>query len=163
MTDIAIRRYDCAICRDTVDVPVDVMGAFADMPERLAEALRATRRDEFDGWSPQFIAIHLADLEVSRGWRIRRILAEDGPLVGSMDQDALAERLHYGERDLGVALETFSANRASNVELVRLAGDAGLSRPYQHPQFGQLTLGILVDHTADHDLAHLRQIVGSVA
>jgi hypothetical protein len=160
VNDLPVQTHDCLICRGTVDVPVDVMGAFADMPERLAEALRETRRDDFDGWSPQFVAIHLADLEVSRGWRIRRILAEELPLIGPLDPDVLADRLHYGERDVAVALETFAANRASTVELVRLAGDAGLARPYQHPTLGRLTLGGLIDHTADHDLAHLRQIVG---
>ncbi len=160
MGEPAITRHDCAICRTTVEVPVDVMGALADMPERLAEALRKTKRADFDGWSPTFIAIHLADLEVSRGWRIRRIIAEERPLIAPLDQDVLGARLHYGERDLDAALETFAANRASNVELVRLAGESGRARLYEHPTLGELTLGGLIDHTADHDLAHLRQIVG---
>jgi hypothetical protein len=160
MIDIETRRHDCPICRGIVDVPVDVMGALAEMPRRLGEALRGASDPPRDGWSPGFIAVHLADLEVSRGWRIRRVLTEDNPQLEPLDQNALSERLRYDERDFTLALETFAANRAANLELVHMAGEAALARTYQHPDFGQLTLGILIDHTADHDLAHLRQISG---
>ena len=142
-------------------MPVDVMAALAEMPQRLREALRTAPQRAYDGWSPGFIAVHLADLEVSRGLRFRRVLTEDNPQLEPLDQNALAERLPNDERDIDVALETFAANRAASLELLRLAGDAGLARTYKHPDFGQLTLGILMNHTADHDLAHLRQITGS--
>jgi hypothetical protein len=158
MTEIETRRHDCPICRDPVDVPVDAMAALAEIPRRLREALRTAPDRECDGWSSGFIAAHLADLEVSRGWRIRRVLTEDNPQLEPLDQNALAERLRYGDRDIGLALETFAANRAANLELVRMAGEAALARSYHHPELGARTLGILIDHTADHDLAHLRQI-----
>jgi len=160
VTDLPVQAQDCPICRDTVDVPVDVMAALAQMPQRLREALRTAPDREYDGWSPGFIAVHLADLEVSRGWRIRTILAEADPPIGGVDVDAWAEQLSYGKRDFTLALETFTANRAANLELLRLTGDAGLARPYHHPELGALTLGNLIEHTADHDLAHLQQIVG---
>ena len=86
------------------------------------------------------------------------MLTEDNPQLDPLDENALAERLRYDERGIDLALETFAANRTANLELIRLAGEEGLSRTYRHPDFGQLSLGILVDHTADHDLAHLRQI-----
>ncbi len=160
MTDVATRRHNCPICRGTVDVPVDVMAALAEMPQRLREALRTAPQRAYDGWSPGFIAVHLADLEVSRGLRFRRVLTEDNTQLEPLDQNALAERLPYDERDMDVALETFAANRAANLELLRLAGEAGLSRTYRHLEFGKLGLRVLVRHTTDHDLAHLRQIVG---
>src|SRR5258708_824592 len=157
MTDIEIRRHLCPICRDTVEMPVDVMAALAEMPRHLGEALRSAGERPGDGWSPSFIAVHLADLEVSRGWRTRRVLTEDNPQLEPLDQNALAERRRYDERDIDLALETFAANRAANLELIRLFGEESLSRTYRHPDFGQLRLGILIDHTADHDLAHLGQ------
>jgi DinB superfamily len=88
------------------------------------------------------------------------VLTEDNPQLEPLDQSALAECLRYDERDIDLALETFAANRAANLELLRLAGDTGLARTYKHPDFGRLTLAILMNHTADHDLAHLRQITG---
>jgi hypothetical protein len=159
MTEIETCRHHCPICREAVDVPTEVLPALAEMPQRLREALRTALDRSYDGWSPAFVALHLADLEVSRGWRIRRVLTDDNPQLDPLDENALAERLRYDMRDIDFALETFAANRAANIELLRLAGDAGQARTYQHPDLGQLTLRILIDHTADHDLAHLRQIV----
>jgi len=160
MTDTEIRRHHCPICGETVDVPTDVLAALTEMPQRLRETLRTAPDRSYHGWSPGFIAIHLADLEVSRGLRFRRVLIEDNPQLEPLDQNALAARLRYDERDIDVALETFAANRAANLELIRLTGEAGLSRTYHHPEFGKLSLSVLVRHTADHDLTHLRQIVG---
>jgi hypothetical protein len=157
------RSHDCPICGETLPLPADVFAALAETPKRLAEALRAAGDREPEGWAPTFVAVHMAGLEVSRGWRFRQILAEDDPLLDALDQDEWTRRLHYGERDLELALETFATNRAANLELLRLAGEAGLARPYHHAIFGQMTLGMLVDHTYDHDQAHLRQIVGRVA
>jgi DinB superfamily len=158
MTAIETRPRHCPICRETVDVPTDLLAALAEMPQRLREALRTLPDREYDGWPPRFIAVHLADLEVSRGLRLRRVLTEDNPQLQPLDQNVLAERLRYDERDIDVALETFAANRAANLELIRLTGEAGLSRTYRHPEFGKLSLSVLVRHTADHDLAHLRQV-----
>ena len=46
------------------------------------------------------------------------------------------------------------------LELLRAAGDAGMDRGYKHPEFGNRPLRALVEHIADHDIAHLRQIRG---
>jgi hypothetical protein len=158
--DFPLTKQDCPICQGPVDVPVDVIPALASMPERLRAALDAAKGRETEGWSPRYVALHLADLEVSRGWRFRMILAEDDPMLGGGDQDAWANNLTYDNRDLELALQVFAVNRAANVELLREAGESARARPYTHPQFGQLTFGTLVDHTAHHDLAHLRQILG---
>ncbi len=153
------RTHDCPVCRGVQPLPDDALAALAETPQRLSEALRSAPGGG-EGWSPAFVATHLADLEVSRGWRFREILATDNPVLDALDQDGWAEQLHYGERDIVMALETFAANRAANLELVRLAGAGGLSRPYRHAIFGPMTLGMLVNHTYDHDTAHLRQIAG---
>jgi hypothetical protein len=159
MTD-SKRSHDCPVCGETLPLPADVIAALAETPARLAEALRAARGREPEGWSPEFVAVHLADLEVSRGWRFRQILTSGDPLLDALDQDSWAKNLRYDERSLELALETFAANRAANLELLRLAGETGRARPYRHAIFGPMTLGMLVNHTYDHDQAHLRQITG---
>ncbi|MEO8456274.1 MAG: DinB family protein [Chloroflexota bacterium] len=160
MIDFPLTQQDCPICQGTVDVPVDVVPALASMPERLAAALSAAKDRDAKGWSPRYVALHLADLEVSRGWRFRMILGEDNPLLAGLDQDGWADQLAYDTRDIDLALQVFAVNRAANVELLRQAGAPARARGYQHSQLGQLTFGTLVDHTAHHDLAHLRQIIG---
>jgi hypothetical protein len=129
------------------------------MPRLLEEAL-ASARLPTEGWGPREIAAHLADTELFRGWRIRRILAEETPLIERFNEEAWAAALSYSERDIPTSLATFGANRRANLELLTLAGEAALARTYRHAELGRLTLRDLIWHTSDHDLAHLRQLRG---
>ena len=149
----------CKICGRDVERAVDVMPALASMAEMLERALAAARPAS-GGWGAREVAAHLADTEVFRGWRIRRIVAEERPPIESFDEEAWAAALSYAERDIATSLATFAANRHANLELLRLAGDSVLGREYRHARLGLLTLDDLVSHTSDHDLAHLRQLRG---
>ncbi len=149
----------CKICGGDIERAADVIGGLAVTPARIAAALDAAPPHSGDGWSQSEIVAHLADTEVFRGWRIRRILAEDTPVVESFDEEAWAKAFRYPERDLPTSLATLDINRRSNLELLRLAGDGALDRTWRHPDRGPLTLGDLVNHTSDHDLTHLRQIM----
>jgi DinB superfamily len=155
------RRVDCLVC-GRADQPLDVNAAFEAAPDLLSEAFEQRPSGSGAGWSPTEVAVHLADMEVSRGWRFRRILSEDEPTIETVDQEALAANLHSNERDLTMALEVFWVNRRANVELLRIMGDAGRDRDYLHAAFGRMTLRALVEHTTHHDLAHLRQILGTL-
>jgi len=154
------RPTPCVVCRADVDQPLDVFAALAAGPDMIAAALADVSPAARDGWTPREVAAHLADLEVHRGVRVRRILAEDRPNIEPLDQDAWANALHTTERDVTYSLETYTTNRHSILEILRLASEAALSRTYQHNVFGRMTLGALMDHTTHHDLAHLRQILG---
>ena len=151
----------CKICRADVERSANVTTALAAMPDRVIAALDAAPAGDGDGWSPPEVVAHLADTEIFRGWRIRRIIGEDAPVIENIDEEALARACRYEERDLPTSLATLKINRRSNLELLRLAGESALDRTWRHPDRGPLTLGDLVNHTSDHDLAHLRQIMGT--
>ena len=160
MLEFDTRKNDCPLCGSIVDVPVDMPGVMAEMPKLISRSFREPRSHEGAGWTPHEVASHLADTEVVEGWRIRQVLTEDEPMLQPFDQDVWAEKLHYGDRELATSLATFSANRQANLELLRFAGDAGLERKYRHPEFGHRPLRALIEHIADHDVAHLRQVRG---
>ena len=144
-----------------MDVPVELFGTMGEMPKMISRTFREPRSIAAGaGWNPHEVAAHLADIEVVLGWRIREVLAEDEPMLQPFDQDVWAGALHYNKRELATSLATYAANRQSNLELLRAAGDAGLERKYRHPEFGNRPLRALIEHIADHDIAHLRQIRG---
>ena len=62
-------------------------------------------------WSAAEIVHHLADSETTSGLRLRRLLAEDHPLIQGYDQDTYAARLNYNPNTLsdGPALLPCSA------------------------------------------------------
>ena len=141
-------------------MPIDTLKSMATAPELISQAVRSGRPKQGEGWSPAEIAVHLADIEVTLGWRIRQILSQDEPELQPFDQDEWAAALHYGERGMEVALSAYAAQRAANVEILGRLSDEGWERRFRHPEFGPASLRTLVRHISDHDLAHRAQIRG---
>ncbi len=141
-------------------MPVDTLKGMAAAPELISQAVRSGRAKQGEGWSPAEIAVHLADIEVALGWRIRQILSQDEPELQPFDQDDWAAAMRYEERDAEVALSAYAAQRAANVEILGRLSDEGWERRFRHPEFGPASLRTLVRHISDHDLAHLRHIRG---
>lgn len=158
MLEFETRKNDCPLCSATVDMPVDMFGVMAEMPKLVSRSFREPRPHAGGGWTPHEVAAHLADAEVVEAWRIRQVLSEDEPMLQPFDQEVWAAKLFYRQRELATSLATYAANRQSNLELLRAAGEAGLDRKYRHPEFGNRPLRAYIEHIADHDILHLRQI-----
>lgn len=150
----------CPICDADVEIPADLLAGMAEAPGNIADAVRSAGRRDGDGWSAPEIAAHMADIEVGLGWRLRQILAEDSPMLQPFDQEAWAQVLRYEERDTETSLAAYAAERALNVEIMSRLDEAGWNRLYRHPEFGNRPLRVLVEHIANHDLVHMRQIRG---
>jgi hypothetical protein len=149
----------CSICGLERDVPAPLLDGMEQAPGAIARAIEEHAGVGGGGWTPREVIAHLADSEITFGWRIRQILTEYDPLVAPYDEEQWAEDFRYGERDAAVATAAFAAVRAANVELLRGIGDAAWRRTYRQEQ-SRRTLEELVRHRADHDLQHLRQISG---
>jgi hypothetical protein len=155
------RPNDCPICGETVEIPADMLGTMAEMPKLVSRSFREPRNIAAGGgWNPHEIAAHLADTEIVTSYRLRRILSEEEPDIRPYDQDLWSAHLFYNERELATSLALYAATRQANLEILRLAGEDALQRRYKQPQHGTLTLGQLITHKADHDIAHLKQIRG---
>lgn len=141
--------------------PIDVMER---TPEALARSLAETpvgarSLPEAPGkWSVAMVMQHLADTELVWGYRLRRVLTEDNPLLDGFDQDVWARRFGYEEADLDEALALFTSLRRATLRLIRRAGPEDLRRTARHAERGEADLGVLLRHAAGHDLLHLRQV-----
>src|SRR5262249_34391550 len=69
-------------------------------------------------WSAAEIVQHLADSEMTSAIRLRRLLAEDNPVIEGYDQDQFATKLRHNERDITPALEAFLAARGTTAQLL---------------------------------------------
>src|SRR3970040_2600911 len=85
---------DAQTRRALIERYTDGYGAFT-------EALQGISERELDArpapgkWSAREIVHHLADSEMTSAIRLRRLIAEDRPLIQGYDQDEFARRLHY--------------------------------------------------------------------
>jgi DinB family protein len=122
---------------------------------RQSDPATLTRSPAPGKWSIRDIICHLADVEITFGFRLRQTIAEPHHVIQPFDQDAWASQ--YSKLDTHDALEAFSASRHWNMLFVRAVG-AGESKPVTHPERGEMTFRTIVETMAGHDLNHLKQI-----
>ena len=104
-------------------------------------------------WSIQEIVVHMIDSDLAATHRMRRIAAEEMPLLVSYDEDAFIARLAAEKTDIAEALDLFDANRTFTARWLRTLESSAFARSGIHTQRGKVTLGeILAIYT--HHLEH---------
>jgi hypothetical protein len=109
-------------------------------------------------WSALEIVHHLADSETISGIRLRRLLAEDRPVIQGYDQDEYAARLKYNERDMAPALEALHAARVTTAQLFECMTDEEWKREGTHSEHGRYTIEDWLTIYAAHAHNHAEQI-----
>ena len=112
-------------------------------------------------WSAREIVCHLADTELVFAFRLRQSLAEPYHVIQPFDQDNWAAR--YAIYDAASALEMFRCTREWNLKLIASITPEELAKKLTHPERGEMSLGVIVETMAGHDLNHLAQIEGIAA
>jgi uncharacterized damage-inducible protein DinB len=139
--------------------PLEVIRA---TPSRLGNLILARGAETLNHapapgkWSVRNILSHLADCEIVFAFRLRQALAKDHHVIQPFDQDAWAAT--YGRNDAAQALTVFSVVRQWNVVLIQGMSAADLARTLNHPERGDMSVKVVVDTMAGHDINHLGQI-----
>jgi hypothetical protein len=104
-------------------------------------------------WTARQVAHHLADSEAMAYIRLRRLLAEDEPVIAAYDEPEWARRLHY-DRPIAASIAVLAAVRASSLELLERLPEAEWSRAGTHSDSGPYAvddwLRIYARHSHDH-------------
>jgi hypothetical protein len=108
-------------------------------------------------WSPRQAIHHLADSEMTAGIRMRRMIAEDNPVLVGYDQDEFARRLYY-DRPLEPSLLAFRAARESSAAILHRLTDDQWQRIGTHSEYGPLTVDDWLISYAAHAHDHADQI-----
>lgn len=111
-------------------------------------------------WSIQQIVIHLWDADMVAADRMKRIIAEEIPLLVNFDENAWVTRLDYEAGDAQRAAELFRLNRLDLAAILRRQSDETFARVGIHTHAGKKTLLDLVKGYADHldgHMTHLRR------
>ena len=109
-------------------------------------------------WSAAEIVHHLADSESTSAQRLRKLLAEEHPVIHGYDQEAWAVKLRYNERELAPALEAFRAARATTAQLLAGMSEADWAREGWHAESGRYSAETWLRIYAAHAHNHAAQI-----
>jgi len=129
----------------------------------VSDALRGISDRELDArpapgrWSAREIVHHLADSEMTSAIRLRRLLAEDRPMIQGYDQEEYARRLHY-DRPIQASLDAFRAARQTTAEILDRLTETEWTREGTHSDSGRYTVERWLEIYAEHAHNHADQI-----
>jgi hypothetical protein len=138
---------------------IERYAAGADVPTRGIAGLTREELNSFPipgTWSIQQIIVHLMDSDLIGGDRMKRVIAEDNPLILSYNETRFAERLMFDRLDPKAACELFAMNRRVMADLLRALPDETYERTGVHNEKGKLTLAQFVKTYADHLDLHMK-------
>jgi len=106
-------------------------------------------------WSIQQLIIHLADADAAFMDRMRRLIAEDEPVLMAWDQDKFAQRLFYDEQSVEDAIAIIELGRRQMGRILRKLAPDGLARAGRHSERGRQTLSDVLINTVGHVEHHM--------
>jgi len=134
----------------------EVDAAIAEARALGPEAL--DRRPAPTEWSARQVVHHLADSETMSATRIRRLIADDDPvLIQGYDEPVWATRLHY-DRPIEGSLELVRAVRAATADLLDAMTEADWARRGTHSESGPYSADDWLEIYAAHCHDHANQI-----
>jgi len=108
-------------------------------------------------WTVREIAHHLADGELNSAVRLRRLIAEDEPVLPGYDEMAFSRRLHYGERPIGPSVAAMRAARAATLGILERLTEAEWARTGTHTEQGAYSVEAWLRDYATHPHEHADQ------
>jgi hypothetical protein len=127
-----------------------------------AKGIAGLNRDELNThpvsgtWSIQEIVLHLMDSDLIGADRMKRVAAEERPLIIGYNETLFTKNLGYDRLDPKLACEVFEKNRQITAAMLRNLPDAAFSRDGVHNEKGLQTLEGLVKGYVDHLNHHMK-------
>lgn len=115
------------------------------------------RRPPSGEWTAREIVHHLADSESMAYIRVRRLIAEDEPVISGYDEPEWARRLHY-DRPIEPSLAVLRAVRAASLQLLTSLTPGEWTRTGSHSESGAYSVDRWLTIYAEHSHEHADQI-----
>ncbi len=134
---------------------------YAEGPKLLRDAVAGMTAEQLKArpvagkWSTLEVVAHIADAEPLYADRIKRIVAENEPVLFKIDPDQFVARLAYDRRDVETELALITALRAHMVPILRSLPPSDFQRIGRHSEDGPLTLETILQRIANHIPHHL--------
>jgi hypothetical protein len=118
------------------------------------------KRPPKGGWSPREIIHHLANAELVESIRLRRMLAENTPVLEHWDETQYSRHLHY-DLPIAASLASFRANAMANIELLKVLSEREWKREGNQQRMWPLTVESWLEDNVDHIRNRLMQLLNA--
>jgi len=131
----------------------------SDFEDALAGATDADldRPQPAGEWTARQVVHHVADSESMAYIRLRRLIAEDDPVIHGYDEPEWARRLHY-DRPIEPSVAVVRAVREASLQLMESLTPAEWERTGTHSDSGSYSVAHWLEIYADHPYDHADQI-----
>jgi uncharacterized damage-inducible protein DinB len=109
-------------------------------------------------WSTLEVVCHLVDSEQAWCHRMKRVIAEERPLLIGYDESRFTAALFYHEQKLEEELALLEGMRRQMARILRLLPDLGWARTCIHSERGLMTLEEMLQAEVEHVPHHIRHI-----
>jgi uncharacterized damage-inducible protein DinB len=130
-------------------------------PAQLRKAVVGMSRDQLSArpvpgkWSTLELICHIADFEPIYADRMKRVIAEEGPLLLSGDPDKFQARLAYSNRDAEEELNLIQTVRSQMARILKTLAEADFARTGKHSTDGLISLAVLLERITNHIPHHV--------
>ncbi len=114
-------------------------------------------------WSVQEVIVHLLDSDLACTHRMRRVVAEELPLLIAYDENAFIAKLPAELLDLANVLALFECNRRFTAQWLRTLPTEAFAREGIHTQRGKISLLTIVETYSKHVDHHMVFVEGKRA
>ena len=140
----------------------ELIEQYRDGHRAVTEALAGITDEELDRsasgeWTPREIAHHLADSEMMSAIRLRRIVAEDEPLLAGYDEVQFAKALTR-DRPIAPSVEAMRWARESSLQILERLESGEWERKATHQESGPYSVDAWLETYAVHPHDHAAQI-----
>jgi hypothetical protein len=139
-----------------------LIGRYRDGHRAVMDAFEGLSDEELDRsasdeWTPRMIAHHLADSEMMSAIRLRRLIAEDSPVIHGYDEAEFARRL-TSDRPIEPSLAAMRWARESTAQILERLTVADWRRAGTHSESGTYSVEDWLTIYAKHGHDHAKQI-----
>jgi hypothetical protein len=130
-------------------------------PAQLRKAVAGMTRDQLTArpvagkWSTLEVICHIADFEPVYADRMKRVIAEEGPLLLAGDPDQFQARLAYSHRDAEEELTLIQVVRSQMARILKTLPEADFGRTGKHSIDGPISLAVLLERITKHIPHHV--------
>ena len=142
-----------------------LLARYRDGHRAVLEVLEGATEDDLnalpaapDTWTARMVVHHLADSEMMSALRLRRLIAEDHPVIEGYDEPTFARRLFYDDRPIEPSLAALAAARATTLQILERLTEDQWAREGSHTESGRYSVEDWLRIYAAHAHEHADQI-----